>query len=66
MITGIVVVSYHNAEGTSGYVTEQLARLSDDYRVVVVAVDADEGYGRKLATDCGLTYVEEPEVWCKL
>lgn len=60
MITGIVVVSYHNAEGTSGYVTEQLARLSDDYRVVVVAVDADEGYGRKLATDCGLTYVEEP------
>ena len=33
MITGIVVVSYHNAEGTSGYVTEQLARLSDDYRV---------------------------------
>jgi predicted glycosyltransferase len=59
MITGIVVVSYHNAEGTSGYVTEQLTRLSDDYRVVVVAVDADETYGRRLAEDCGLAYVKE-------
>lgn len=71
MIIGIVVVSYHNVDGTSKYVTEQLTRLSDDYRVVVVAVAADEKYGRRLAEDCGLVYVEEtkqmnvhPRGWC--
>lgn len=71
MITGIVVVSYHNANGTSKYVTEQLARLSDDYRVVVVAVDADEKYGQKLAADCGLAFINSPKLvvqhskgWC--
>lgn len=61
MITGIVVVSYHNANGTSKYVTEQLARLSDDYRVVVVAVDADEKYGQKLAADCGFSFINSPK-----
>lgn len=61
MITGIVVVSYHNAEGTSRYVTEQLTPLSNDYRVVIVAVDADEAYGRKLAEDCGVAYVVDTE-----
>lgn len=61
MITGIVVVSYHNADGTSKYVTKQLMRLSDNYRVVVVAVDADEQYGQKLADDCGLAFINTPK-----
>lgn len=61
MITGIVVVSYHNAEGTTRYVKEQLAKLSDDYRIVVVAVDANEEYGLKLAENCGLDYISVPE-----
>ena len=61
MITGIVVVSYHNAEDTSKYVTKQLVRLSDDYRVVVVTVDANEKYGQKLAADCGLAYINSPK-----
>lgn len=61
MITGIVVVSYHNAEDTSKYVTKQLVRLSDDYRVVVVAVDANEKYGQKLAADCGLAFINSPK-----
>ena len=40
MMTGIIVVSYHNAEGTRKYVVKQLSKLSDAYRVIVVAVDA--------------------------
>lgn len=71
MVTGIVVVSYHNAKGTMKYVTDQLTRLADKYRVVVVAVDADETYGRRLSEDCGLAYVtetklvaEHPRGWC--
>ena len=46
MMTGIIVVSYHNAEGTRKYVVKQLSKLSDAYRVIVVAVDATEEYGR--------------------
>lgn len=61
MITGIVVVSYHNANDTSRYITEQLTQLSDDYRVVVVAVDADAEYGQQLATDCKLAYISDPK-----
>ena len=61
MITGIVVVSYHNAEGTTRYVNEQLPKLSDDYRIVVVAVGANEGYGQGLAEDCKLDYISTPE-----
>lgn len=61
MITGIVVVSYHNAEDTSKYVTKQLVQLSDDYRVVVVAVDANDKYGQKLAVDCGLAFINSPK-----
>jgi len=71
MMTGIIIVSYHNAEGTHKYVLEQLSKLSDTYRVVVVAVDADEAYGRDLSHDCGLSYVDEsllvnnhPKGWC--
>ena len=54
MMTGIIVVSYHNAEGTRKYVVKQLSKLSDAYRVIVVAVDATEEYGRNLAYDCEL------------
>lgn len=71
MITGIIVVSYHNSEGTQKYVLEQLFGLTDSYRVVVVAVDANEQYGRILATNCRLGYVNEvknvkphPTGWC--
>lgn len=60
MITGIVVVSYHNAENTQKYVTNQLSRLTDDYRIVVVAVDADKTYGKRLAESCGLSYIKSP------
>lgn len=71
MITGIIIVSYHNAEGTRKYVTEQISKLSDSYRIVVVAVDATEEYGRNLAHSCNLSYVdklrqvtEHPIGWC--
>lgn len=60
MITGIVVVSYHNAENTQKFVTNQLSRLTDDYRTVIVAVDADEIYGKILAEKCGLLYIKSP------
>lgn len=61
MVTGIVVVSYHNADGTTKYVNEQLVKLSDNYRIVVVAVGANERYGQRLAEDCGLDYISAPE-----
>lgn len=71
MITGIIVVSYHNTEGTIKYVTEQLSRLKDKYRVIIVAVDAEEDYGINLAERCGLEYVRDhskinkhPKGWC--
>lgn len=57
MMTGIVVVSFHNAEGTKKYVTEQLSQLTDEYRVIIVAVDAEEEYGINLAESCGLEYI---------
>lgn len=71
MMTGIIVVSYHNAEGTRKYVVKQLSKLSDAYRVIVVAVDATEEYGRNLAYDCELLYINQsqqvadhPKGWC--
>ncbi|RJV06238.1 glycosyltransferase family 2 protein [Bacteroides sp. AF34-31BH] len=71
MMTGIIVVSYHNAEGTRKYVVKQLSKLSDTYRVIVVAVDATEEYGRNLAYDCELLYINQsqqvadhPKGWC--
>lgn len=59
MMTGIVVVSYHNAEGTKRYITEQLSKLTDKYRVIIIAVDAEEEYGINLAESCGLEYVRD-------
>lgn len=59
MITGIVVVSYHNAEGTKKYVTEQLSQLTDEHRIIIVAVDAEEEYGINLAKSCGLEFIKD-------
>ena len=59
MITGIIIVSYHNIESTQQYVSKQLPQLTDCYRVVVIAVDANQQYGRNIAAKCGLCYVSD-------
>lgn len=53
------MVSYHNAEGTIKYITEQLSKLTDDYRVMIVAVDAEEEYGIHIAENCELEFIRD-------
>lgn len=56
---GIVIVSYHNDAMTHKYVTQELAKLSVPYTVVVVNNDSTEEDSRRLANMCGLEFVKD-------
>lgn len=58
MLTGIIIVSYHNEEGTVRYIKEELSKLTDDIRIVVVAVDSDTVHAQAIAERCGLSFVD--------
>lgn len=57
--TGIIVVSYHNANMTIKYVNQELPKLTVPYTLVVVNVDASIKESRKLASACNLCLVDE-------
>lgn len=62
---GIVVVSYHNPDMTTRYVTTELPKLTTPYTLVVVNVAATKEDSIKLADACGLCFrddVESPTV----
>lgn len=56
---GIVVVSYHNEAMTKRYVTQEFPKLTGEYTLVVVNNDASMEESRKLAVQCGLTFVDD-------
>ena len=58
---GIVVVSYHNEAMTQKYITQELARLSTSYTVVVVNNDSTEEVSRRLANMCGLEFIVDEQ-----
>lgn len=57
---GVIIVSYHNPKSTRNYIKEQLSKLSTSYTVVVVNVAATLDDSIELATQCELTFVDDP------
>lgn len=58
MLIGIIIVSYHNEEGTVRYILQELPKLTDNFRVIVVAVDADTTQAQYIADKCGLSQAD--------
>ena len=56
---GVVVVSYHNEAMTKKYITEELPKLASTYTVVVVNNASTREESKKMARECGLTFVND-------
>ena len=56
---GIVVVSYHNPDMTTRYVSKELPKLTTPYTLVVVNVAATREESSQLAEACGLCFVDD-------
>jgi GT2 family glycosyltransferase len=56
---GVIVVSYHNPDMTTRYVTVELSKLTTSYTLVVVNVAATKEESKQLAENCGLCLVDE-------
>lgn len=56
---GVIVVSYHNTDMTTRYVTKELTKLTTPYTLVVVNVAATREDSQRLADACGLRLVDD-------
>lgn len=58
---GVIVVSYHNPDMTTRYVTKELPKLTTPYTLVVVNVAATREDSQRLADACGLCLVDDEQ-----
>lgn len=60
-MTGIVIVSYKNLEGTVAFINEQLPKLCIPWKAVVVDNSPDERVGKTIAERCSGGFLQHPD-----